>query len=405
MNEKLTHWLLQHYGREQFRPDLTESHLSSIRKMVSPLFENFKNTRVITIAGTNGKGETTLRLSALLENSQHCVWTSPHIERITERFRNEHGEIEFHLLEKLILKCHEEVKLQGVKLSYYEFLFFVFCTWASTQKPEFLLLEVGLGGRLDAVNIFDAHLVLLPSISRDHQEFLGLRYDGILQEKLALLRSGSTLISYLSLAYLRERTKAITRTVQAEWIDLEELQKYDACEFASRNQFLAYAAFCFLKDPQKSSWQEKLKQTDWHPNKKPLEHRGEVIKGKDEWLFYGSHNVDGLRKLIQFLHSGNYNFSRPPFDAVLIAFSQRSRRDLIVMLKMIKASGLGPVMVTNFAHPKAADKEMLAQLANQEGLSFVENIESFVQAESEERKILVTGSYYFIGDIQSRYCR
>ena len=392
--EKLTDWLMNHYGQEQFNPGLDR-----MRTALAPILPQLKKSKVITIAGTNGKGETTLRLSQYLAEHPHLVWTSPHIERLTERFRSEKGEISEAELERLIQYCHQDVKKRGLKLSYYEFLFLVFCQWASENNPEFLLLEVGLGGRLDAVNVFDAELVLLPSISRDHQEFLGHRYEMILKEKLAVLRSEKAIIHFLHSQYLKEKTSEYCKSIGANCLSLSEVSKLHDYQFSERNQLLALAAHQYLKGTPLPKIKESLHSKNF-PKALPLEHRGEsLIKGA-EWLLYGSHNVDGMRKLIQFLRSDIYNFSERSFDSVLIAFSKRDTADLKVMMKMMKEGKLGPVMVTCFDHPKAAPVDVIKRLCVSEGLNFVEDIESFVQGKNSGQ-VLVTGSYYFLGHIKS----
>lgn len=388
MQKDLIGWLLSNYGQELMRPGLER-----IRRAISPILPQFKNTKIVIIAGTNGKGETTLRLSRLLKDHSHFTWTSPHIERITERFRNENEEIEMDHLQQIILRCHETVLKEKYELSFYEFLFFVFCSWAAENPPEYLLLEVGLGGRLDAVNVFDADLVLLPSISRDHQEILGRRYDQILLEKLGTLRKKSTLISFLHLKYLRERSQHNVTNLGAQMLDLESMTHVPPYEFSRRNYLLASAAYCHLaKRPfQEEEWQDELP---------PLLNRGEIFRDQNEWLFFGSHNVDGVRKLIQFLQSGTYNFHRPPFDSVIVAFSDRNPNDLKAMMKMLKAADLGKVILTVFPHPKAAKREVIEELGSQEGLEFVHDIRSFVQGWNH-KKVLVTGSYYFMGHLKS----
>lgn len=390
MTENLTDWVFSRYGSEQYHPGLDR-----INKALEPLLRKFSDTKIITIAGTNGKGETTLRLSHLLKDETHCTWTSPHIERITERFRSHEGEVSEEELKLLMESCHEQVLTSSYKLTYYEFLFYVFISWAAQRKPRYLLLEVGLGGRLDAVNALNADLVLLPSISRDHQEYLGNRYDLILKEKLGVLREDSTLISFLDLIYLRERAKDYCEKIKAHFWDLEEEISLPSFQFSARNQFLAYAAYSHLK-------QQEI-QKNWNPLESALAGRGEILDLGAKWHLFGSHNVDGMRKLIQFLQSEIYNF-RIPFDAIIIAFSQRDKADLSLMLKMMKASGLGAIKVTTFTHPKAAPKEWIESLARLEGLDFVEDIESFIQGK-DNGHILVAGSYYFMGHLKSRLCR
>lgn len=392
MQNDLVAWLLTNYGQEQMRPGLDRISLA-----LKDLLPSFKNTKIITIAGTNGKGETTLRLSALLKDKKLNVWTSPHIERITERFRDEKGEISEGELRSIIEECHKKVQDFGYELSFYEFLFFVFCSWATKNNPEYLLLEVGLGGRLDAVNVLDADLVLLPSISRDHQEILGNRYDLILKEKLGTLRPKTTLIHFLHAKYLKERADIFAHSVGAKCVSLDDVTMLEPSQFSERNYLLAAAAVCHLE------------KRDFHPKEWPiprenLEHRGEFFRGKNDIVFFGSHNVDGVRKLIQFLKCGTYNFPRPPYDAVIVAFSKRDPRDLQIMLRMFHRAGVGQVIVTTFDHPKAAGSEVVESLVREEGLKFVKDIESYVQGTNKRQRLLVAGSYYFLGQFKQRFC-
>ena len=386
----ITDWLLENYGTEVMRPGLDR-----MNEVLASIMPALSSKKIVTIAGTNGKGETTLRLSGELSKIPHKVWTSPHIERITERFRDENGEIELSKLEALIKTCHAEVQAKNYKLSYYEFLFFVFCTWAAEGHAEILLLEVGLGGRLDAVNVLDAELVLLPSISRDHQEILGKRYDLILGEKLGVMREGATLISMVGLQYLKERILKRAEEKKFVVIDLDGSLKIQESHFSVRNAFLAHSAYLHLmKRPldELHSWSFKSEF---------LENRGEVLRGKNDFVFFGSHNTDGLRKLIQFLHSENYTFLVPPFDFVLVAFSKRDAQDLSSMVRMLKSANLGKVVVTAFEHPKALTAEVAESLSRQEGLDFVFDTIPLVQGRNNQR-ILVTGSYYFLGSIKQR---
>jgi dihydrofolate synthase/folylpolyglutamate synthase len=383
----LQEWLIQNYGREQMRPGPGRMH-----EALKDLLPQLRQIRTVTIACTNGKGETTLRLSAHLQDKRHCVWTSPHIERLTERFRSEEGEIAQEELEGLIKECHEGLK-NGPHLSYYEFLFLVFCTWAIRRSPEFLLLEVGLGGRLDAVNVLDAELVLLPSISRDHQEFLGNRYELILKEKLGVLRRGATLMTGFDLRYLRERALAETIKIGSKHIDLEGLFPLPASEFSLRNQLLAFAANKYLRG-------EEIDLSKWNGERNFLEHRGEILKKGAEWQFFGSHNIDGLRKLIQLSYTETYTLNRQSYDSVIVTFSRRAPEDMKVMMKMLRKSGWKNIKVTTFDHPKAVPADMMEALALQEGLEFVKDIDSYVQGTSSGR-ILVTGSYYFLGHVRS----
>ena len=382
MINNLEEWVFARYGQEFYTPGL--ERIGRALRFLKPILQKSKIT---IIAGTNGKGETTHRLSRYFVGSTFCTWTSPHILCMTERFSSEEGDISLAELEALILESHEIAQMEKFELSYYEFLFFVFCRWAAVKQPKFLFLEVGLGGTMDAVNALDANLVLLTSISRDHQEFLGPRYDQILREKLGVLRENTPLIHFLDLSYLRERIQH-----SGPQLDLSLFSSLAPSAFSLRNQFLAYAASCHLKSVP-------FRPKNWVPSEEKLFARGEIVSSVNEWHLYGSHNVDGVRKLIQFLHSANYNFGTAPFKAVVTSFSKRNEKDLRVMLKMLKSANLGEVLVTSFRHTKAYPKDALRDLCSQEGLKFVENISDHVQGWTHQ-KILVVGSYYFLGQLK-----
>lgn len=394
MTAQLTRWVQEHYGLEVMRPGLDR-----MRTVLSPLLPKLQQKKIVTIAGTNGKGETTFRLSNYLKDVPHCAWTSPHVSSLCERFSSNQGMISEHELERLIQRCHQKVNGGPVALSFYEFLFYVFCTWATEVESEVILLEVGLGGRLDAVNVLDANLVLLPSISRDHQEFLGHRYDQILKEKLGVVRRNATLLSFFDLSYLRERTQSELQAIGGHYLDLSSVSTLKGHEFSARNQFLAYAAFSFLQIGAIEDLAHQLIRAKWSPSEQALPNRGEVFRGKSEFHFYGSHNPDGMRKLIQFSLSDHYNFTNPQYDLVLTSFSRRNENDVTAMLRMLKHFGASKLKVCTFPHAKSFSSERLEEMAIQEGLEFVKDLEPYLQ-KSAGQKVLVVGSYYFLGHVR-----
>ena len=387
----LSNWVFERFGREHYSPGLDRMRFA----LGENSLQNLNKLKIVTIAGTNGKGETTIRLASKLAGQKFAAWTSPHVRCLTERFRSHEGLISQDELKSLLESVYLEVITKNFKLSFYEFLFLVFCRWVEKRECDYLLLEVGLGGEFDAVNVLDASLVLLPSISRDHQEFLGNRYDGILKEKLGVLRSKSTLISFLDLQYLNEKIQKTIKTVGAEWINLGSAR--GVCGFSQRNQLLAHVAYHALNnslDPHQPM-QGFVIDDSW------VENRGEVICHGANFHLFGSHNIDGMRKLIQFLHSGIYTASKLEFDTTFVSFSSRPLKDLCAMMKMLKASSvLGRVVVTSFSHPKACEASLLKELSLQEGLEFVEDISAEISSKSEGC-VLVAGSYYFLSHIKS----
>jgi folylpolyglutamate synthase/dihydropteroate synthase len=211
------------------------------------------------------------------------------------------------------------------------------------------------------------------------------------------VRKKSLCFHFLESQYLIEKTEEYLASIGAESLALKEILPLPAYEFSLRNSALASAAFSKLmkKEFQPAEWRRV------HP---PLEHRGEIVQRDQQFVFFGSHNVDGMRKLIQFLHSGTYNFSRPPYDLVIVAFSRRNVGDLRLMLRMLKQAGLGKIVVTVFDHPKAEQAQLMADLSREEGSEFVQDINSYVQGQNKGQRLLVTGSYYFLGHFKSLPC-
>lgn len=144
--------------------------------------------RVVTVAGTNGKGSTIAMLeAALLESGLRVgVYTSPHITRYNERIRLNGLEASDDVLVEGF-ECVERARA-AVPLTYFEFGTLAAFSVFSGQELDIVLLEVGLGGRLDAVNIVDPDLAIISSIALDHEDWLGSDLEQIGREKAGIMR-------------------------------------------------------------------------------------------------------------------------------------------------------------------------------------------------------------------------
>ena len=145
---------------------------------------------VITVGGTNGKGSTVAFLEAMLraDGKRVGAYTSPHLVRYTERVRVDGAEIGGALLVDAFERI--EAARGELALTYFEFGTLA-ALWIFANAPlDVALLEVGLGGRLDAVNIVDADAAIVTTIDLDHQDWLGNDRDSIGREKAGIFRSG-----------------------------------------------------------------------------------------------------------------------------------------------------------------------------------------------------------------------
>lgn len=154
-------------------------------------------TRTIHVAGTNGKGSVTVMIDHLLRENGISVgrYTSPHLCDFRERIIVDGKGIESVALNELserVLKSSEEI---GIPLTFFEATTLIALLYFKELKVDWIVLEVGMGGRLDATNIIDTELVALPSIGLDHTEWLGSREEEITGEKCGVLRRNSHLVT------------------------------------------------------------------------------------------------------------------------------------------------------------------------------------------------------------------
>ena len=150
--------------------------------------------KTIMIAGTNGKGSCVAAMEVILRDLGYKVgsYTSPHILRFNERIKLDGAEIADEILCAAFLAV--ENARGDIKLTYFEFTTLVAFLIFSKRKLDFALLEVGLGGRLDAVNIIEADVAVITSIDLDHQEWLGKDRESIGYEKAGIIKKNRPVV-------------------------------------------------------------------------------------------------------------------------------------------------------------------------------------------------------------------
>lgn len=153
---------------------------------------------VISVGGTNGKGSTCAFLEAILLSAGYRVacHTSPHLIRFNERARINGQEVtDDDLLEHFrIVERARSSMACPVSLTYFEFTTLAILSLFSKSEVDVMILEVGLGGRLDAINMIDADCAIITSIDLDHQAYLGDTREKIAYEKAGIYRSGKIAI-------------------------------------------------------------------------------------------------------------------------------------------------------------------------------------------------------------------
>ncbi|MGO1501720.1 MAG: bifunctional tetrahydrofolate synthase/dihydrofolate synthase [Marinobacter sp.] len=175
---------------ESIHPTEIDLGLDRVLVVLRRLFRDKPAARVITIAGTNGKGSTVGTLEALLQASgrRTGALTSPHLQNYNERIRIEGKDID----DATLISAFEKVEAArgSVTLTYFEFGTLAAFVALGESGVQDWILEVGLGGRLDAVNVIDPDLAIITSVDIDHVAFLGDNREVIGFEKAGILRPG-----------------------------------------------------------------------------------------------------------------------------------------------------------------------------------------------------------------------
>lgn len=189
--ESLDAWLTQ---IEQCHPSTIDLGLDRIRVVAQRLGLSLSRSKVITVAGTNGKGSTTTMLDSVLrEAGFRCgLYTSPHFLRYNERIRINGAEVSDQTICDAFAKI--ETARGDISLTYFEYGTLAALLCFMEADLDYVVLEVGLGGRLDAVNLIDADVAVLTTVALDHQEWLGDTVEKIGFEKAGIFRAGKPAI-------------------------------------------------------------------------------------------------------------------------------------------------------------------------------------------------------------------
>ncbi len=195
-------------GHELGQPPTHKFDLAHMRVLLAALGHPERNFPSVLIAGTNGKGSTASTLASILRASglKTGLYTSPHLVRINERIRLDGAPIaddDFALLHDVVGRTAERLVGEGDlpwHPSFFEMLTAMAFEYFARNRPDLVVLEVGMGGRLDATNVVEPRISIITDISLDHQKFLGETIAEIAREKAGIIRRGGVVVTLPQLA-------------------------------------------------------------------------------------------------------------------------------------------------------------------------------------------------------------
>jgi len=373
---------------------------------------------VIHVAGTNGKGSTVAFLRAALEASGHSVhaFTSPHLVRFNERIRVAGKLIDDATLARLLAEVLDASS--GIEPSFFE-VATVCALLAFARTPaDACLLEVGLGGRLDATNVVERPLVTaIASLALDHQQFLGRGLVDIAGEKAAIAKAGVPLVTQRYPAAIAARIGQITSERRATWLprgsawdttfrgsklrysDEQGTLDLPRPRLPGRHQALnAALAVAILRHQDKlrvpaPALARAMDCTDWPARLQRLA-PGPLVGNREVWLD-GGHNPSAARQIAAFAKR-EFADGKP----LHIIFASLATKDPAGMLAPFKVIAAKVHAVPIPEHASFAPDELVA-IARQLGVSAEahEDVAAAIAAVPTDARLLIFGSLYLAGGV------
>src|SRR3989338_230265 len=170
-------------------------------KRVTALLNSLDNPQnklsIIHIGGTNGKGSTSAMIASILQKSGYKVglYTSPHLNKFNERIRVNGRAITDRRIVFLVKKIRSIAERQNIELTFFEFTTAMAFLYFAEEEVEIAVIEVGLGGRLDATNVCKPIVSVITNITKDHEAQLGDKISDIAFEKAGIIKNNGILIS------------------------------------------------------------------------------------------------------------------------------------------------------------------------------------------------------------------
>jgi dihydrofolate synthase/folylpolyglutamate synthase len=204
--------------------------LSSTARLLSALGNPHLKSRYIHLAGTNGKGSVAAMLSAVLTQAGFPVglYTSPHLVNFNERYRFQDQDISDEAVLDLINQVYRAIDPQELP-TFFEFVTAMALLYYSKVKADPIILETGMGGRLDATNIVQPIITVITNIAMDHQEYLGSSLRAIAAEKAGIIKGGVPLVTYT-------QQQQVTSILQSRCEAVHAPIYYGGVNFCARGQ-------------------------------------------------------------------------------------------------------------------------------------------------------------------------
>ena len=397
MNYRETeNWILnrlpfyQSQGLKAYKPGI-----DNIRFFVEQLNLNLLEIKFIHVGGTNGKGSTCAYLSSIIQESGYKVglFTSPHFFDFRERIKVNNKKIEKDFITKFI---QENIELiEELNLSFFELSFGMSLYYYFEQKVDYAVIEVGLGGRLDATNIINPLLSVITNISYDHTEILGNTLEKIAYEKAGIIKKNTKII-------IGERDKKtqniFIQKAEENFSDVIFASDYKTdfenseIEYQNKNIRTAVQVSKNLNDQNinETSIKRGIMNLDSNTD---FYGRWTIINYNPKVIFDSAHNESGFSYLSQQLKKLNY-------DRLFIILSFVKGKDVKKLITLLPKKSL--IYFTSSNTERSMNYEEIIQCVK-ENINFDKNpmkvYKEVLKQSSSKDLIIITGSNYIAKEI------
>ena len=396
--------------------------LERIKLFLKSINNPEKDIKSILITGTNGKGSVSTFLSSILLSLGYKtgLFTSPHLVEVNERIRVNNKKIPYLDLERIVFYIKEHVnkaQKKGIlpnRLTFFETMTVASFLYFKEQKVDFGVFEIGLGGRLDATNVLEPLASAITTISYDHTRILGKSLTKIAREKAGIIKDGKPVI----IGRLPKHTLPIIKNIVTQKNAL--LIK----AFDKKNRLFLKKDDCFMYKTEKDSYKFKPKLLGKHQGENAAiaikiyenlsvfdkRNNKNVIKGieeafiegrleiyNDKIIFDGAHNIDGIKRLTEFLKNhGLKNL------CCLFGVSQGKKIDEMgkLLFPFCKKIVLTKANIYRAEEPERIYKKFKSTKKVFEIELDLRKAVEKVLNNSKDKKILITGSLYLVGDVK-----
>lgn len=367
--------------------------LDNVHRLLGGLGLPRAGMKFIHVAGTNGKGSTCAFIHAILKAAgiNAGLFTSPHLVHFGERIRDARRMITTEEIESGIARLREHVKHWDPHPTFFELALALALDWFARRGCEWIVLETGLGGRLDATNALTPVVSVITPIGYDHMQFLGDTLAKIAAEKAGIIKPGIPFVTQTQNSEALDVLLAAARTQNAPLTLVEQPCGLPLGLSGSHQRWNAELAVAALRatglDLPPGVIEAGLRQVEWPARFQRL---------RADLILDGAHNLDAARVLARTWRE------QFPGQKATIVFGAVAGKDIRAVLHE-----LAPIAavwhLTYFNSPRSVPAEELRDLLDSSSVSVVchPTLDSALEAVRAESPVLITGSLYLAGEVLS----